>query len=76
MKKDLPALKAKEVVAALEKAGFIIKRQSGSHVIMFSPAIKRPLTIPLHSKDLPTGTLHAIIRQANLTIDEFMEFIK
>lgn len=75
MKKELPSLKAREVIAALEKAGFSFKRQTGSHVILYRPSLKRPLTIPLHSKDLPTGTLHAIIRQANLTIDEFLNLL-
>lgn len=75
MKKELPALKPKEVIAALEKAGFVNKRQTGSHVIMFKPEIRRPITVPLHSKDLPAVTLHAIIRQANLNMEEFIELL-
>jgi predicted RNA binding protein YcfA (HicA-like mRNA interferase family) len=72
LKQELPALKPVEVVKALEKAGFQIKRQTGSHIIMFKADLKRPLTIPLHTKDLPKGTLRAIIRQANLNLDEFL----
>jgi predicted RNA binding protein YcfA (HicA-like mRNA interferase family) len=75
VKKDLPSLKPKEVIAALEKAGFQIRRQTGSHIIMFKPELKRPLSIPLHAKDLPVGTLHAIIRQSNLNIDEFITLL-
>ena len=71
MKPDLPSLKSSEVIKALEKAGFQIKRQTGSHVILFKSDIRRPLSVPQHSKDLPKGTLRAIIRQANLTVDEF-----
>jgi predicted RNA binding protein YcfA (HicA-like mRNA interferase family) len=63
LKQDLPALKPIEVIKALEKSGFVVKRQTGSHIILFKAELKRPLTIPLHSKDLPKGTLRAIIRQ-------------
>jgi|WetSurMetagenome_2_1015567.scaffolds.fasta_scaffold158677_2 predicted RNA binding protein YcfA (HicA-like mRNA interferase family) len=75
MKQELPALKSVEVIKALEKAGFRIKRKTGSHFIMFKTELKRPLTVPMHSKDLPTGTLRAIIRQANLTIEEFLHLL-
>ena len=72
MKQDLPSLKDLVVIKALEKAGFQMKRQTGSHVILYKADIKRPLSVPHHSKDLPKGTLRAIIRQANLSVDEFL----
>jgi len=75
MKHELPALKPREVVAALERAGFTVKRQTGSHIILYKADLKRPLTIPVHTKDLPKGTLRAIIRQANLTISEFLKLL-
>lgn len=73
MKQDLPSLKPREVVAALERAGFSVKRTTGSHVILYKAGLRRPLSIPLHSFDMPTGTLRAVIRQANLTVTEFLE---
>jgi predicted RNA binding protein YcfA (HicA-like mRNA interferase family) len=75
VKQGLPALKSAQVIKALEKAGFELRRQSGSHVILFKSDLKRPLSVPLHSKDLPSGTLRAIIRQANLTLDEFLSLL-
>lgn len=75
MKQDLPALKPKEVVTALEKAGFLVKRQTGSHAILYKSSIRRPLSIPMHPGDLPKGTLRAIIRQANLTVEEFLRLL-
>jgi len=72
MRQELPVLKPKQVVAALEKAGFEVRRQTGSHVIMYKSGIRHPISIPLHPGDLPKGTLRAIIRQAGLTIDEFL----
>ncbi len=75
MRQELPVLKPREVIAVLEKVGFSIKRQTGSHVILYKEGITRPLTVPIHPGDLPGGTLRAIIRQANLTVAEFLELL-
>jgi len=75
MRQELPVLKPKQVVAALEKAGFEVRRQTGSHVIMYKAGVRHPISIPQHPADLPKGTLRAIIRQAGLTVDEFLGFL-
>ena len=75
MREELPVLKPKQVVAALEKTGFEIRRQTGSHVIMYKSGIRHPISIPQHHGDLPKGTLRAIIRQTGLTVDEFLAFL-
>ena len=75
MSTKLPVLKPREVISALEKAGFSIKRQTGSHAVLFKPDIRRPVTVPVHIGDVPLGTLRAIIRQSNLTIDEFVSLL-
>ena len=72
MSKELPSLKPKEVISALERAGFVLKRQTGSHAILYKSDIHLPITVPVHTSDLPVGTLRAIIRQANLTVNEFI----
>ena len=69
----LPALTAKEVIRALEKAGFSFVRQKGSHRIFVKDAIG--ITVPYHSGDLRKSTLHKIIRQAKLTPEEFLELL-
>jgi len=72
MSKELPALRAKEVVRILEKAGYASWRQKGSHLTLHRETDRHSLTIPIHfKKTLPKGTLHAIIKQAGLTVDEF-----
>ena len=75
MRRELPVLKPKQVVAALEKAGFEVRRQTGSHVIMYKAGIHYPISIPQHPGDLPKGTLRAIIRQAGLTTKQFLELL-
>lgn len=74
MNDRLPALKAREVIRALERAGFAVSRTSGSHCRLIhttNPA--RKVTVPLHgSTDLKRGTVRAIIAQAGLTVAEFI----
>jgi len=57
----LPALKPKDVVKKLKKLGFEIKRQTGSHVRLIH-SDGRATTVAMHSRDLPKGTLRAILR--------------
>lgn len=75
MRRGLPTLKPNQVVAALAKTGFEVRRQTGSHVIMYKSGIRHPISIPQHPRDLPKGTLRAIIRQAGLTVEEFLGFL-
>jgi len=76
MSKALPALRAREVVRALERAGFVKWRQKGSHLTLFCAVDRRALTVPIHfSKTVPKGTLHAIIKQAGLSPEEFIDLI-
>jgi predicted RNA binding protein YcfA (HicA-like mRNA interferase family) len=70
----LPALKPKEVIKVLEKAGFSFVRQKGSHRIYVKGNVG--ITIPYHNKDLKKGTLRHIIKQAGLTVREFLQLLK
>jgi predicted RNA binding protein YcfA (HicA-like mRNA interferase family) len=67
----LPALKSREVVIALEKAGFYRSRQRGSHLQLKKGNLL--VTVPMHAGDLKPGTLRSIIRQARMTADEFLD---
>lgn len=73
---QLPVLKAREVLRALQGAGFYIHHQTGSHARLFhrsKPELR--VTVPIHNKDLPAGTLRNIIRQAGYTVEEFVELL-
>lgn len=69
----LPVISGKDTIKALEKAGFIIVRQKGSHIRMkrVTSEVVINVTIPLH-ETLDRGTLKSIIRRAGLTIEEFV----
>lgn len=71
----LPSLTPREVVSALKRAGFEERRQRGSHLILWHGQRELVVTVPLHTSDLPRGTLKAILRQSGLTEEEFMEFL-
>jgi predicted RNA binding protein YcfA (HicA-like mRNA interferase family) len=71
----LPSLTAREVIKKLKKAGFVFDRQAkGSHEIWYNPITKRRTTVPNHpGVDIPKGTLKSIIKEAGLTMEEFLE---
>jgi len=73
MTQKLPRITAGEAIKALEKAGFFLARQSGSHKIFKNRAGKR-VTISYHPrKILHPKVLSSILKDASLTIDEFKE---
>jgi predicted RNA binding protein YcfA (HicA-like mRNA interferase family) len=77
MSERLPALRARDVIRALERAGFAISRTSGSHCrLIHASDPTRRVTVPLHgSTDLKRGTLRGIINQAGLTVAQFMALL-
>ena len=66
----LSNISGKEAVKILEKFGYILDHQTGSHMILWHEA-KPTLSVPNH-RELAPGLLRAIIRQAQLTVDEFL----
>ena len=65
------------VIKAFEKAGWSVSRQRGSHVILEKTGSELVLSIPVHgSKSVKRGTLRNLIRDAGMTIEEFMNLIK
>ena len=73
MSRHLPSLKPKDVFRALTAAGFTLHHVSGSHYILKHEELGLRVTLPWHSKDLKRGTLTSIIKQAGLTVEEFLE---
>ena len=63
----------REVIAKLKRAGFEEARQTGSHLFLRHPD-GRLTFVAIHRGDIPPGTMHKILKQANLTEDQFKEF--
>lgn len=70
----LPRVSGRECVKALEKVGFYFKRQEGSHIILRRDNPFAQVVVPDH-KELDRGILRSIIRQAGLSIDEFVKLL-
>ena len=63
-----------DAVKAFEKTGWSFVRQKGSHMILTNPNIEATLAIPNH-KYLGPGLLKSLIRDADLTLQEFIDLL-
>jgi len=71
----LPRVSGKRTVDALLRAGFIVHRVRGSHYILKHPDTGRRVTVPYHRQELALKTLQAILKQANITPEDFANLI-
>ncbi len=71
----LPVISGRKCVRALERAGFYLKRQTGSHLVLRRDEPFAQVVVPDH-RALDRGTLRAIIRQVGLSVEEFVSFLK
>lgn len=71
---DLPRISGRECVKALSKAGFYVKRQEGSHIILRRDEPFGQVVVPDH-KELDKGTLRAIIRLGGFSVSDFVKLI-
>ncbi|WP_239313178.1 type II toxin-antitoxin system HicA family toxin [Frankia sp. CiP3] len=75
MPATVPVVPGAKVVKALERAGFIVTRVSGSHHVMRHPD-GRTVIIPVHAgKDVPKGTLRNILSIIGMTADELRKLL-
>jgi predicted RNA binding protein YcfA (HicA-like mRNA interferase family) len=68
-------LSGSEVVKALQRAGFYIKRQKGSHIVLRRNNPFAQTVVPDH-KYIDTGTLASILDGAELSVDDFIRLLK
>ena len=61
-------------MVAFERAGFQVRRQRGSKIIMVKPGFPETLSVPDH-RQLRPGMLRALIRKAGLTVEQFIELL-
>jgi predicted RNA binding protein YcfA (HicA-like mRNA interferase family) len=72
----LPSLTALKVVRALKRAGFVEDRQKGSHLILIHPVTRARTVVPVHrGRTIKESLLRAIVRDADLSIDRFVELL-
>ena len=74
---ELPQVPGARVVRALQKAGFLLKRQHGSHAILrHQTDLSRRAIVPIHgSKPVKPGTLRAILKGVGVTVEELKQLL-
>jgi predicted RNA binding protein YcfA (HicA-like mRNA interferase family) len=70
----LPRVSGEQVVAALQRIGFRVRRQYGSHIIMRRDEPFAQTVVPAH-RELDRGTLRAILRQIDLSVEDFIRLL-
>jgi predicted RNA binding protein YcfA (HicA-like mRNA interferase family) len=71
----LPFVSGDEAVRAFERLGYERVRQRGSHIrLKLGDAGRKPLTVP-RKKELKRGMLRSLIRDAGITVEEFIELL-
>ena len=73
MKENLPLLSSQEIINALQRTGYYVRKQKGSHIRLYHSS-RFPVTVPAH-REVDRGTLRSILRTANLTVEEFKKFL-
>ena len=69
----LAGFRCRDIAARLRRLGFAFDRQAaGSHEIWYNRSTNRYTTVPNHPGDMPEGTLRAILKQAGVSVDEFI----
>lgn len=66
----LPLISGAEAVRALERLGFVVMRQRGSHIVLRRGSVG--CVIPNH-RELKIGTLSGVLKQAGVSIDDFID---
>jgi predicted RNA binding protein YcfA (HicA-like mRNA interferase family) len=76
MSPKLPVVSSKEVIKALQKIGYEVVRQKGSHIRLrnYSNPKRRPITVPNH-KYLKQGLLKNILNDTELSVEEFINLL-
>lgn len=72
----LPRISGRDAIRALEKLGFVMIRQKGSHVVLKKTIPEGDIgcVVPLHA-ELAIGTLRGILKQAGITPESFLEYL-
>ena len=70
----LANISGKDAAKAFQKAGWQVRGQVGSHLVLTKEGVRANITVPLHD-ELAKGTLRSLIRASGLTVDEFLDLL-
>lgn len=72
----LPGVKPRVVIQFLEQNGFVLDHVSGSHFVYYHFSSRRRAVVPRHHRDLPKGTLIALLREAGFSRRDLIRFLE
>jgi len=76
MSEKLPRVDCQQLIRVLKRVGFEEHRQRGSHLHLRRESDGRRVTVPIHKgRIVPLGTLRAILRDADIAVDELRELL-
>lgn len=70
---SLPRGSGDETIRALQRLGFVVVRQRGSHVVLRRD--DSGCVVPKH-RELKTGTLGGVLKQAGISVEQFIDALK
>ena len=70
----LANISGKDATKAFQRAGWQVRGQVGSHLVLTKPAVRANLTVPQHG-ELAPGTLRGLIKTAGISVDEFLSLL-
>lgn len=65
-----PSITPKDIIRILKQKGFVPDRSRGSHQIWLHPVSRKRAVVPMHNKDIPTGTPYSILKQSGIEKNE------
>lgn len=72
----LPTVTPKQLIRALERAGFFIHHQKGSHITLKHPDFPgKRVVVPYHAGDIKKGLLRGVLKDADLTVEQLIELL-
>ena len=72
----LPVVSSRELIRTLKKLGFVEHAERGTSHLVFSHPDGRRIVVARHSGDIPRGTLRGIIRDLDISVADFVSFLK
>ncbi len=67
----LPSVSAKDVIRVLQRAGFVLQRQKGSHATLRHPDTRHTVVVPVHAGDIKRPLFKTILAQAGMSAEDF-----
>ncbi len=71
----IPIIGVRIMLRVLQRAGFFVVRQVGSHLRLENPLTKKLVTLPMHAGDLSRKMVATILKQAGISLQDFLRLL-